>query len=166
MQMLKYIQLYMHCEKIEAEDFVLIKLRLYIDCLHLNNSRILPTIFTNCIFTDKLCELQSINLDTQQLLPAEITASRYSWPSPRAIMRLTYDSQFCCGHRSIVLFESQRIHVKFEGLTRDHSTEETRFDEANEPNQTKSRTITLKYDTPFYRSYYQRASIGLGPLED
>lgn len=56
--MLKYILLYMHREKIEAEDLVLIKLRLYIDCPRLNNSRILSTIFTNYrIFTGKLHEL-------------------------------------------------------------------------------------------------------------
>lgn len=37
---------------------------------------------------------------------------------------------------------------------RDRSVKETRFDEASELNQTKSRAITLRYDAPFYRLYY------------
>lgn len=120
-------------------------------------SCVLFTIFTSSIFTSKL--RVAVHKSQNAAITSDLNhrVSQCSWPSPKVIMRLACDSQLYHGRRSIVSLESQRTRAKREKFTRHvivRSVKETRFDKASEPNQTKSRTIALRYDAPFYRLYY------------
>lgn len=118
-------------------------------------SCVLHTIFTSNIFTSKLrvavhkFQNAAITSDlnhsvTMQLAIAEshyaasLRFTALSWTPIDHISRIAKDS---C--------QTRKIHS-----ARDRSVKETRFDEASEPNQTKSRTIALRYNAPFYRLYY------------
>lgn len=120
------------------------------------SSCVLLTIFTSNIFASKLrvavhkSQNAAITSDlnhsvTMQLAIAE---SHYA-----ASLRFTALSWTPIDRISRIAEYSRAKHEKF---TRHVivSVKETRFDEASEPNQTKSRTIALRYDAPFYRLYY------------
>lgn len=126
-----------------------------ITCLHSNSSSILSTVFTSCIF----------NRQTSRVVvhKSRYTAITSSLNHSVAMQLVIAEGYYAASLRFATLGADRSYFSNRKGFTLNSKNSfdtwtfhrrNARFDKANEPNQTKSRTIALRYDTPFYRSYY------------
>lgn len=144
----------MHRKEVETKDQSIDCAFIYvIACLRSNSSSILSTIFTSYIF----------NRQTSRVHKSRYTAITSSLNHNVAMQLAIAEGYYAANLRFATLGADRSYFSYRKGFTLNSKDSfgtwtfyrrNARFDKANEPNQTKSRTITLRYDTPFYRSYY------------